>query len=548
MSATAPNEHDGPGNFSISGLSRLAESQERVLSLLEATASRLAMVEFAPAAPATDEEKERLRQETETLAAALEQERLSAARDKDEARELLRQAEQALEQAALATQEERRLAAELARELEAARSMLEEARADALRAQGDLDALRGEMKRLEDDLSRSAPIPESEEAKAAEKALLEECSRLESSLEEERRRGEQAQALISTLAAERDEARERLALAEERARSAETRVQEFGRQTQQLEARGQELEALRLELEARLAEALAAGERATPVSSNADQEQTSHRTDAADASGVRFWKSCCLGLMLVLVVALSALWGDSDRQKPPSAVQRSAPGEAARSPGADDKERPAPPRQHAIGEAVRPEQPGEPRAKAEQQTSPPAPAAPVASGAPAPAPPTVPAPPGKEILSAAAPETAPTTGPPPAAAPALLPQATAAKPEAAGPDQFSLPFPPAADVLSPAQNKDIAELVKKVLAKPRKVVLVLGYADAQPLRGVLAKRYPDNVALAQARALAVARALVAGGVPEKLVTACGVGAVRPLSSGQPAAGGLLARRADVLAW
>ena len=114
--------------------------------------------------------------------------------------------------------------------------------------------------------------------------------------------------------------------------------------------------------------------------------------------------------------------------------------------------------------------------------------------------------------------------------------------------RVSLPFGPGADALSAEQVKEMDSVLKRILAVSPTAVLVVGYADALPLRGGLSKRYEDNTALSRARALSVVRVLIAGGVPESVVTTCAMGTTKPLAqtgTGQDAG---LQRRVDILCW
>jgi len=93
--------------------------------------------------------------------------------------------------------------------------------------------------------------------------------------------------------------------------------------------------------------------------------------------------------------------------------------------------------------------------------------------------------------------------------------------------------------------QDLKELTKGLAGKTGPIYLD-GHSDNSPVGSLAArKKYTDNLGLSVARAAAVARVLVAAGVPAKNLVVRGWGSERPVASNDTPAGRAKNRRVDL---
>ena len=104
---------------------------------------------------------------------------------------------------------------------------------------------------------------------------------------------------------------------------------------------------------------------------------------------------------------------------------------------------------------------------------------------------------------------------------------------------------------SAALSKDGRELIgamaKEIAAKPYLRVWIRGHTDADPVKKpATLKNYPyGNIQLSSARALEVAMALKAGGLPSDKLAVAGLGSSQPVASNKTAAGKAQNRRVEI---
>ena len=106
--------------------------------------------------------------------------------------------------------------------------------------------------------------------------------------------------------------------------------------------------------------------------------------------------------------------------------------------------------------------------------------------------------------------------------------------------------------LPPQSRQALKRLAKKFLSKSRmQTIEVRGYTDNEPIGGYPGHRhqprhpYKTNLALSQARATNVTRALVAAGIPSAIVKAKGFGATAYVAGNNTEAGRQRNRRAEI---
>jgi len=104
---------------------------------------------------------------------------------------------------------------------------------------------------------------------------------------------------------------------------------------------------------------------------------------------------------------------------------------------------------------------------------------------------------------------------------------------------------------SAALSKDGRELIgamaKEIVAKPYQRVWIRGHTDADPVKKpATLKKYPyGNIQLSSARALEVAMALKAGGLPSGKLAVAGLGSSQPVASNKTAEGKAQNRRVEI---
>jgi len=534
--ATSPVGREGLERDQLGGV---AETQGRILALLETMLPALNVLgpEKADAAEQSEAELMRLRGEVDALGSELEASRSEVAR--------LAEALAAQRLEALAFRENARKAQEAAETVgidaekfaashTATLNALELLREEAAELRSELQDAKVQVVRLEGerDVLAARQLASGDESQQDVRELRETISKLESELQD---RDQRASAL--RMDAERHLLEERARLEgeiRERDEQLESSRQDAGRELlgtierleSELENRDRQLESLRLEgeqaltgkaremaeMERRLAAAEASGDalrkELEAACAASGLEAQAAQESSREGSGGVFWKWCSAILLAALAVALFALSRDVRQRE--NAASSPLPQAAAQNSGP----------QSASLEALRQDvaRLDDKSGRLGQESN--------------------------ELLRSvlARLETL-------LIAPAgLHPQIGQSPTDQPGAVRFSVPFEPGADALTPAQIKTLDSGLKKILAAPRSVVLVVGYADSQPLRGELSKRYEDNTALSRARALSVARALVAGGVSESVVTTSGMGTAKPL----PTAGGSQdrgsQRRVDIVCW
>jgi flagellar motor protein MotB len=113
--------------------------------------------------------------------------------------------------------------------------------------------------------------------------------------------------------------------------------------------------------------------------------------------------------------------------------------------------------------------------------------------------------------------------------------------------QGELLFASGSDELSPEGKRTLGHLgpalAQLVAAEPDQMILVGGHTDDLP---IATARFASNWELSAARATAVARALVAAGLPPDRVVASGFGSHHPRAPNRSAAARRLNRRIEVL--
>ena len=112
--------------------------------------------------------------------------------------------------------------------------------------------------------------------------------------------------------------------------------------------------------------------------------------------------------------------------------------------------------------------------------------------------------------------------------------------------QATVPFALGVGDKIDAKTDQVLKELAKGLAGKTGPVYVDGHSDNSPVGSIEArKKYTDNLGLSMARAAAVARALVAAGVPAKNLVVRGWGSERPVAPNDTRAGRAKNRRVDV---
>ena len=98
-----------------------------------------------------------------------------------------------------------------------------------------------------------------------------------------------------------------------------------------------------------------------------------------------------------------------------------------------------------------------------------------------------------------------------------------------------------------AKGRDaLDKLVDFFKSQKGKLIRIEGHTDSQPIKGVLARRYPTNWELSAARAIAVVRYLQSKGVPPGLLSAAGYSFYKNEASNETAEGRARNRRIVIL--
>lgn len=505
-----PDGKDVKANVPLGGL---AETQGRIISLLERVLPALNVLEPDQEGEAAEAQIElkRLQDEIDGLRLQLDTSRSEFARltealdlERLSAQEWREKSEKALEAAKIADTEAEKFAASQAAAMTALELLREETaglRAELQNAVAQVERLERERERAVDQMTGSgdgaAPVERGFREKIAflEATLREREEQVEALRQDAGRALREERASLEALLAERDGKLESLRL--EGQRAAGLHADEKASLEQRLASAEETQEALREELE----------------NAHAPSE-TGPQTflePSRGCSGGTFWKFSTAILLAGLALAVVALVRDGRRQKNASISSMS---QAPDNAGGYGGELPA-----AL-DALRQEvaRLGDKSTSLDDKSN--------------------------ELMRALLTR----LGSPQNDSAGLQPREDSSSLERMSGRLVSVPFGAGEDMLSSAQTKEMEPVLKRILAVPRVAVLVVGYADEQPLRGELKKRYVDNTALSRARALSVARALVAGGVPEGLVTTCGMGTAKLL----PVAGGAqdmgAQRRVDILCW
>lgn len=103
-------------------------------------------------------------------------------------------------------------------------------------------------------------------------------------------------------------------------------------------------------------------------------------------------------------------------------------------------------------------------------------------------------------------------------------------------------FPTGRVEIGPSGQALLAELAPLLIASPARIE-VEGHSDSVPISSWL---FPSNWELSSARAAAVVRALIAGGMPADRIYAAGFADTRPLASNATAAGRQANRRVELV--
>jgi chemotaxis protein MotB len=111
----------------------------------------------------------------------------------------------------------------------------------------------------------------------------------------------------------------------------------------------------------------------------------------------------------------------------------------------------------------------------------------------------------------------------------------------------------ASDLLFPEGGWELNDAGKSVLAKVAPAlkglsgqrIVVKGFSDNVPIGTELRARFPNNVELSKARADAVAKFLMAEGVPSNIVYTTGLGETHPVASNETPPGRAKNRRVEI---
>jgi chemotaxis protein MotB len=94
---------------------------------------------------------------------------------------------------------------------------------------------------------------------------------------------------------------------------------------------------------------------------------------------------------------------------------------------------------------------------------------------------------------------------------------------------------------------DVLNRIGGVLTQyPDRSIHVAGHTDNVPIKGRLAKKFPTNAELSQARAEIARRALTEGGMPAEKIVAKGHADSRPIASNTTADGRQKNRRVEIV--
>jgi flagellar motor protein MotB len=111
----------------------------------------------------------------------------------------------------------------------------------------------------------------------------------------------------------------------------------------------------------------------------------------------------------------------------------------------------------------------------------------------------------------------------------------------------SVVFSSGSAALSGEGRELIGAMAKEIAAKPYQRVWIRGHTDGDPVKKpATLKLYPyGNIQLSSARALEVAMALKAGGLPLSKLAVAGLGSSQPVASNKTAAGKAQNRRVEI---
>lgn len=111
----------------------------------------------------------------------------------------------------------------------------------------------------------------------------------------------------------------------------------------------------------------------------------------------------------------------------------------------------------------------------------------------------------------------------------------------------SVVFSSGSAALSKEGRELIGAMAKEIAAKPYVRVWIRGHTDSDPVKKpATLKKYPyGNIQLSSARALEVAMALKAGGLPSDKLAVAGLGASQPVASNKTAEGKAQNRRVEI---
>ena len=106
-------------------------------------------------------------------------------------------------------------------------------------------------------------------------------------------------------------------------------------------------------------------------------------------------------------------------------------------------------------------------------------------------------------------------------------------------------FPEGGWDLNEAGKATLAKLAPTLKGLSGQRVVVKGFTDNVPIGPELRTRFPNNVELSKARADAVAKFLVAQGVPSAIVFTSGLGETHPVASNETLQGRAKNRRVEI---
>jgi len=106
-------------------------------------------------------------------------------------------------------------------------------------------------------------------------------------------------------------------------------------------------------------------------------------------------------------------------------------------------------------------------------------------------------------------------------------------------------FPEGGWTLNEAGKATLAKLAPTLKGLSNQRIVVKGFTDNLPIVPELRERFPNNVELSKARAGAVAKFLVAEGVPSAIVFTSGLGEAHPVASNETPQGRAKNRRVEI---